>query len=115
MSVVDPQLVLSTVQSGYGRVKVVNNVSLEVATGEIVAVIGRNGVGKTTLMKTIIGEIPLMAGMIRFRGVDINGFDKTLTTRRWLRSAGARRICADDGGGKPRTRSPRWRSEQGEL
>jgi branched-chain amino acid transport system ATP-binding protein len=81
MSAVDPQLVLSTVQSGYGRVKVVNNVSLEVATGEIVAVIGRNGVGKTTLMKTIIGEIPLMAGAIRFRGVDINGLDSTRRSR----------------------------------
>jgi branched-chain amino acid transport system ATP-binding protein len=81
MSAIDPQLVLSTVQSGYGRVKVVNNVSLEVATGEIVAVIGRNGVGKTTLMKTIIGEIPLMAGAIRFRGVDINGLDSTRRSR----------------------------------
>jgi urea ABC transporter ATP-binding protein UrtE len=81
MSAVDPQLVLSAVQSGYGRVKVVNNVSLEVATGEIVAVIGRNGVGKTTLMKTIIGEIPLMAGAIRFRGVDINGLDSTRRSR----------------------------------
>ena len=81
MSAVDPQLVLSTVQSGYGRVKVVNNVSLEVATGEIVAVIGRNGVGKTTLMKTIIGEIPLMAGAIRFRGVDVNGLDSTRRSR----------------------------------
>ena len=81
MSAVDPQLVLSAVQSGYGRVKVVNNVSLEVATGEIVAVIGRNGVGKTTLMKTIIGKIPSMAGVIRFRGIDINGLDSTRRSR----------------------------------
>lgn len=47
MNALNPQLLLSAVQSGYGRVKVINNVSLEIATGEIVAVIGRNGVGKT--------------------------------------------------------------------
>jgi urea ABC transporter ATP-binding protein UrtE len=81
MSAVDPQLRLSGLQSGYGRVKVVNNVSLEIATGEIVAVIGRNGVGKTTLMKTIVGEIPSMAGSIRFRGIDLTGLSSTRRSR----------------------------------
>ncbi|MFD1330938.1 ABC transporter ATP-binding protein [Methylopila musalis] len=70
-----PQLSLSSVRSGYGRAPVVNDVSLSVATGEIVAVIGRNGVGKTTLMKTVIGELPAMAGSIGFRGVDITRLD----------------------------------------
>jgi urea ABC transporter ATP-binding protein UrtE len=81
MNALNPQLLLSGVQSGYGRVKVVNNVSLEIATGEIVAVIGRNGVGKTTLMKTIIGMVPSMAGVIRFRGIDISGLDSTRRSR----------------------------------
>lgn len=117
MSAVDPQLVLSTVQSGYGQVKVVNNVSLEVATGEIVAVIGRNGVGKTTLMKTIIGEIPLMAGAIRFRGVDVNGLNSTRRSRLGVgyvpqgRDVFARMTVAEN----LALGVPRWRSEQGEL
>ena len=49
--------------------------------GEIVAVIGRNGVGKTTLMKTIIGELPSMAGAIRFSGIDSAGLNSTQRSR----------------------------------
>jgi ABC-type branched-subunit amino acid transport system ATPase component len=49
--------------------------------GEIVAVIGRNGVGKTTLMKTIIGELPSMAGAIRFSGIDLAGLNSTQRSR----------------------------------
>ncbi len=81
MGAFDPQLRLSGVQSGYGRVKIVNNVSLEIATGEILAVIGRNGVGKTTLMRTIIGEIPSMAGAIHFRGIDLAGMNSMHRSR----------------------------------
>ena len=57
--------------SGYGRVRIVNGVSFGVDTGEILAIIGRNGVGKTTLMKTLIGGIQLMSGRIEFGGHDI--------------------------------------------
>jgi ABC-type branched-subunit amino acid transport system ATPase component len=49
--------------------------------GEIVAVIGRNGVGKTTLMKTIIGKLPSMAGAIRFSGIDLAGLNSTQRSR----------------------------------
>jgi branched-chain amino acid transport system ATP-binding protein len=65
------QLKLSGVTSGYGRVTIVSGISLEVATAEIVAVIGRNGVGKTTLIKTIMGDIPVSAGTLAFRQIDI--------------------------------------------
>jgi branched-chain amino acid transport system ATP-binding protein len=75
------QLSVSAVQSGYGRVKVLQNVSLEVATGEIVAVIGRNGVGKTTLMKTVIGAIPTLSGALTFRGIDVTRLDATRRAR----------------------------------
>ncbi|WP_420131580.1 ABC transporter ATP-binding protein [Rhodopseudomonas sp.] len=81
MPVPDPQLMISSLQSGYGRVKVVNNISLQISTGEIVAVIGRNGVGKTTLMRTIIGEIPALTGAIRFRGIDVTRLDSTRRSR----------------------------------
>jgi ABC-type branched-subunit amino acid transport system ATPase component len=59
------------VTSGYGRVRIVSGVSLGVDEGEILAIIGRNGVGKTTLMKTLIGGIRLMDGRIEFDRQDI--------------------------------------------
>jgi branched-chain amino acid transport system ATP-binding protein len=65
------QLKLSSVRSGYGRVRIINDVSMDVASGEIVAVIGRNGVGKTTLMNTIIGEVQPTAGSIDLRSIDV--------------------------------------------
>jgi urea ABC transporter ATP-binding protein UrtE len=65
------QLKLSSLCSGYGRVGIINDVSMEVASGEIVAVIGRNGVGKTTLLKTIIGDIQPSRGKIEFRSIDV--------------------------------------------
>lgn len=81
MHSMSPQLALSSVRSGYGRVKVIQDVSLAVATGEIVAVIGRNGVGKTTLMKTIMGEIKPMAGSVTFRNVDVTNLESARRAR----------------------------------
>ena len=49
------ELALDAVTSGYGGIPIVREVSLEVGTGEIVAIVGRNGVGKTTLIETIAG------------------------------------------------------------
>ena len=57
-------LSLTDVRSGYGRVSVVNGISFDIKKNEILAVIGRNGVGKSTLMKTIIGEVPTFSGKI---------------------------------------------------
>lgn len=65
------QLKISSLCSGYGRVGIINNVSMDVASGEIVAVIGRNGVGKTTLLKTIIGDVQPSQGTIEFRAIDV--------------------------------------------
>ncbi|GAB4229464.1 MAG: urea ABC transporter ATP-binding subunit UrtE [Elainellaceae cyanobacterium] len=50
--------------SGYGSTQVLREVSLDVEAGDIVAVLGRNGVGKTTLMKTIVGLVPTTSGRI---------------------------------------------------
>jgi urea ABC transporter ATP-binding protein UrtE len=55
---------LEGVVAGYGRTRVLHGVSLEVGEGEIVAVLGRNGVGKSTLLKATIGLVPLSAGTI---------------------------------------------------
>ena len=62
---------VSGLTSGYGKVCIVNDVSLSVEEREIVAVIGRNGVGKTTLMKTLVGLIRGLTGTVEFRSQDV--------------------------------------------
>lgn len=54
---------------GYENQKIINNISLQVASGEIVGLIGPNGAGKTTLMKTLLGLLPAMGGSIKLNGV----------------------------------------------
>ena len=54
----------------YGRIEALHGLSLEVAEGEIVAIVGANGAGKTTLMKTIAGVHPAAAGRIEYAGTD---------------------------------------------
>jgi branched-chain amino acid transport system ATP-binding protein len=58
--------------SGYRALPVLREVSLEVAEGEIVSVVGANGAGKTTLLLTIAGHIPVRAGRVVFAGRDIS-------------------------------------------
>lgn len=57
--------------SGYGHIKALHGVSLEVNAGEIIAIIGPNGAGKTTLLNTISGIVRASKGMISFEGQDI--------------------------------------------
>jgi branched-chain amino acid transport system ATP-binding protein len=64
-------LALENLRSGYGEAVVVEDVSLRVAEGESVALLGRNGVGKTTLLATILGLTRLHQGVIRWKGVDV--------------------------------------------
>lgn len=64
-------LSISNLQTGYGKVSILNDISLAVNPGEILAVIGRNGVGKTTLMKSIIGQLPVFKGQVIFCNRDI--------------------------------------------
>ena len=67
----ETMLEVSQVTAGYGRTMIVRDVSISVGQGEIVAIVGRNGVGKTTLMKAIIGLLPLAHGRIAFAGADV--------------------------------------------
>lgn len=59
--------------SGYGRIQILFGVSLEVADGEVVGVLGHNGMGKSTLLKTLIGNVATTGGHIEFDGQDITG------------------------------------------
>ncbi|SIT82771.1 ABC transporter ATP-binding protein [Pontibaca methylaminivorans] len=59
---------LTNLHSGYGKVKIVEDISFAVKRGEILAIIGRNGVGKTTLMRSLIGQIPVHSGTIELAG-----------------------------------------------
>ena len=60
-------------RAGYGAGDVLQGVSIEVGPGEIVAVLGRNGVGKSTLMKALIGLLPLRGGEIALGDEDLTG------------------------------------------
>jgi branched-chain amino acid transport system ATP-binding protein len=68
-----PLLEVSQLCAGYGRSQVLFDVGLRVPHTGAVAVLGRNGVGKTTLLKTIVGELPAMAGQVSFEGREITG------------------------------------------
>src|ERR1700755_2463932 len=57
--------------AAYGQSQVVHGIDLSVATGEIVALVGRNGMGKSTLMKSMIGVMPMRSGQIVVDGTDI--------------------------------------------
>jgi branched-chain amino acid transport system ATP-binding protein len=60
-------------QSGYGASQVLFDVTLDVADGEVVTLLGRNGMGKTTTVKTLMGLIATRGGAARFAGVAISG------------------------------------------
>ncbi len=69
---------------GYGSETVLQDVELSIAAGEIVAVIGRNGVGKTTLMRTLAGLLRPRAGTISFGGEDITSLSADKRARRGI-------------------------------
>jgi branched-chain amino acid transport system ATP-binding protein len=67
----DALLELSDVETRYGLSRVLFGVSLSIAPGEMVSLLGRNGMGKTTTVRSIMGLTPAAAGAIRFGGEDI--------------------------------------------
>lgn len=66
-------LVIENLKSGYRGSEVLQGIDLEAPEGGIMALLGRNGMGKTTLMRTIMGLTPASAGRIGFMGRDIAG------------------------------------------
>jgi branched-chain amino acid transport system ATP-binding protein len=67
-----PILQVRDLEVAYGRIRAVRGISLEVAEGEIVTLIGANGAGKTSILRAISGMLPYEGGIV-FRGADLNG------------------------------------------
>ena len=70
-----PVLELTGVDTFYGRAQILSGVSLEVRRSEVVALLGRNGAGKSTTIKSIIGLVPPAQGEISFEGKSIRGLE----------------------------------------
>jgi branched-chain amino acid transport system ATP-binding protein len=68
-----PMLLLQGVDASYGHIQALRGVDLSVREGQIVALLGANGAGKSTTLRTITGLVPCAAGRITFMGQDITG------------------------------------------
>jgi branched-chain amino acid transport system ATP-binding protein len=79
-----PVLKLSNVESSYGPIRAIRGISLQVPRGTIGAVLGSNGAGKTTILKSISGIIDPTKGSIEFKGVDITGSDPAFIVHQGL-------------------------------
>lgn len=66
-----PALKLERLTSGYGASVVLRGLSLDIAAGEAVALLGKNGMGKSTLLKTVMGYLPKKSGHVHLKGQDI--------------------------------------------
>ncbi|MCR3722232.1 MULTISPECIES: ABC transporter ATP-binding protein [Prauserella salsuginis group] len=66
-------LTLESLSAGYGRMRILHEVDLQVGAGELVALVGANGAGKTTTLRSICGQLPPQAGRIVFDGSDTAG------------------------------------------
>jgi len=77
-------LKLANVESAYGPIRAIRGVSLQVLRGQIATVLGSNGAGKSTILKTISGIIDPRKGSIQFKGEDITAGDPSMIVRRGL-------------------------------
>jgi len=77
-------LQVKEIHTYYGLSHILFGVSLEVATGEIVCLLGRNGAGKSTTMRSIMGLTPPRAGYIKYKGVTCTGQKPYLLARQGI-------------------------------
>ena len=86
MSIAEQDVLLSVanIESAYGPIKAIRGVSLKVRKGEIATVLGSNGAGKTTILKTISGIIDPRKGSIAFKGQDITAKDPSFIVQQGL-------------------------------
>src|SRR5919204_2077951 len=64
-------LSVERIEQYYGGSHILRGISFDAAAGEVTALLGRNGVGKTTLLRAIMGLVPVASGRIAFRGADL--------------------------------------------
>src|SRR3954462_14702997 len=67
-------LAVEKLQAGYGPAQVLFDVSFSVAAGEVVTLMGRNGMGKTTTIRTLLGLLPARSGQVLVRGQEVSGW-----------------------------------------
>ncbi|MGZ5797216.1 MAG: ABC transporter ATP-binding protein [Caldimonas sp.] len=84
MSAMEPALRLLNVESAYGPIRAIRGVSLQVERGRIGTVLGSNGAGKSTILKTISGIIDPRKGTVEFAGQDITAHDPAVIVQRGL-------------------------------
>ena len=75
---------VADLRAAYGRIPILNGVSFEVAEAEVVGILGHNGMGKTTLMRTLMGFIPATAGRVAYEGTDITREAPYIRARRGI-------------------------------
>ncbi len=76
------RLELADVSCGYGDTAVLEHVSMHLAAGEVCCVLGPNGVGKTTLFRSVLGSLPLLGGHVLLDGEDAASFDAAQLARK---------------------------------
>ena len=77
-------LEVRNLNAAYGQSEVLHGIDLAVQPGEIVAVVGRNGMGKSTLMKSLIGVMPAKSGQILVDGTDVAGLPSHQRVKRGI-------------------------------
>ncbi|HEX4475641.1 MAG TPA: urea ABC transporter ATP-binding subunit UrtE [Polyangiaceae bacterium] len=77
-------LELASVNQYYGESHILRDVTISVPEGSCTCLMGRNGVGKTTLLKSVMGLLPVRAGSIKFRGEDLRGKPAEIRARRGI-------------------------------
>jgi len=77
-------LEVESISGGYGPVRVLRGLSFAVAIGEILCLTGRNGAGKTTALKAVMGLLPLSGGTVRLAGETVSGLPAHMVPRRGI-------------------------------
>ncbi len=77
----DPMLAVKDLESWYGELHILHGVTLQVQPGEVVTLLGRNGVGKTTTLKSIMGIVRQRKGSVRFEGRETIGLQSDIIAR----------------------------------
>jgi branched-chain amino acid transport system ATP-binding protein len=84
MNKIESLLHVDGVCAGYGAIPVLYDVSFAIGAGESVGILGHNGMGKTTLLRTLIGALPATQGAVTFSGVDVTGFAPNQRSRKGM-------------------------------